>query len=181
MKWLLKELQARQAEKFFGKGVNGMAAEGIDDDVEVGEGTRVYGRVNLYGCKIGKNCNIGSFVEIRKNVVIGNNCKIQAFAFIPEGVTIEDNVFIGPHACFTNDKYPRACKRDGSLMGPEDWKLEKTLVKKGASIGANATILCGITIGENSMVAAGSVVTKSVPPNTLVRGNPAKIVGNIKE
>lgn len=158
-----------------------MAAEGVSQDVEVGDGTRIYGRVNLYGCKIGKNCIIGSFVEIRKTVAIGNNCKIQAFAFIPEGVTIEDNVFIGPHACFTNDKYPRACNRDGSLQNESDWKLEKTVVKKGASIGANATILPGITIGENSMVAAGSVVTADVPPNTLVKGSPAKAVGKIKE
>ncbi len=124
-----------------------MAAEGIAEDVEIGEGTRVYGRVNLYGCKIGKNCTIGNFVEIRKTAVIGNNCKIQAFAFIPEGVTIEDNVFIGPHACFTNDKWPRACNEDGSLKGPDDWKVEKTIVKKGASIGANATIFVFIAIG----------------------------------
>ena len=158
-----------------------MTAEGIAEDVEIGEGTRIYGRVNLYGCRIGKNCTIGSFVEIRKTVSIGNNCKIQAFAFIPEGVTIEDNVFIGPHACFTNDKYPRACNKDGSLKGPDDWKVEKTIVKKGASIGANATILCGITIGENSMVAAGTVVTKDVPPNTVVRGNPAVAVGKTRE
>jgi acetyltransferase-like isoleucine patch superfamily enzyme len=150
-------------------------AEGIKDDVEIGEGTKVYGRVNLYGCKIGKNCVIGSFVEIRKDVVIGDNCKIQAFAFIPEGVTIEDNVFIGPHVCFTNDKYPRACNEDGSLKGPNDWKVVETLVRKGASIGANATILCGSTIGKNSMVAAGAVVTGEVPPNAIVKGNPAKI------
>lgn len=125
-------------------------AEDIKDDVEIGKGTKVYGKVNLYGCKIGKNCIIGSFVEIRKGVVIGDNCKIQAFAFIPEGVTVENNVFIGPHACFTNDKYPRACNSDGSLQDSNDWKLEKTLVKKGASIGANATILSNITIGETA-------------------------------
>ncbi len=155
--------------------------EGIKDDVEIGEGTKIYGNVNLYGCSIGKNCIIGSFVEIRKGVVIGDNCKIQAFAFIPEGITIENNVFIGPHACFTNDKYPRACNSDESLKSEDDWKLEKIIVKKGASIGANTTILPGITIGENSMVAASSVVTKDVPPNTMVRGNPAKIIKKIKE
>ena len=158
-----------------------MTAEGVKDDVVLGEGTRVYGRVNLYGCKIGKNCIIGSFVEIRKTVTIGDNCKIQAFAFLPEGVTIEDNVFIGPHTCFTNDKHPRACNKDGSPKTEADWTLEKTLVKKGASIGANATILSGLTIGENGMVAAGSVVTKDVPANTLVMGSPAKVVGKADE
>jgi len=156
-------------------------AEGVGEDVELGEGTKVYGTVNLYGCKIGKECIVGSFVEIRKGVVIGNRCKIQAFAFIPEGITIEDNVFIGPHACFTNDRYPRACNPDGSLQDASDWKLEETVVKKGASIGAGAVIMCGLTIGENSMVAAGAVVTKDVPAGKLVAGNPAKVIGEAKE
>lgn len=135
-------------------------------DAEIGKGTIVR-HFNLYGCKIGKNCKIASFVEIQKDVVIGDNCKIEAFAYIPTGVAIEDEVFIGPHACFTNDKKPKA-------VG--EWEVVPTLVKKGASIGANAIILCGVTIGENAMVGAGSVVTKDVPPNTVVAGNPAKPV-----
>jgi acetyltransferase-like isoleucine patch superfamily enzyme len=136
-------------------------------DAEIGEGTIVRHYVNLYGCKIGKNCKIASFVEIQKGVVIGDSCKIEAFAYIPTGVTIEDGVFIGPHACFTNDKKPKASG---------DWQVVPTLVKKGASIGANAVILSGVTIGENALVGAGSVVTKNVPPNTVVVGNPARPV-----
>lgn len=136
-------------------------------DAEIGEGTIVRHYVNLYGCKIGKNCKIASFVEIQKDVVIGDNCKIEAFAYIPTGATIEDDVFVGPHACFTNDKKPKA---------KGEWEVIPTLVKKGASIGANAVILSGVTIGENAMVGAGSVVTKDVLPNTVVVGNPAKVI-----
>jgi len=136
-------------------------------DAEIGEGTIVRHFVNLYGCKIGKNCRIASFVEIQKDVIIGDNCKIEAFAYIPTGVTIEDDVFIGPHACFTNDKRPKA---------KGEWEVIPTLVKKGASIGANSVIISGVTIGENSMVGAGSVVTKDVLPNTVVLGNPAKVI-----
>jgi len=132
---------------------------------KIGKNTKIWHFTNLYGCEIGDNCMIGSFVEIGK-AKIGNNCRIEAHAFIPEGVTIEDNVFIGPHVCFTNDKYPKATG---------EWQLKKTLVKEGASIGANATILCGITIGKNSLIGAGSVVTKDVPDNTVVVGNPAKV------
>ena len=132
---------------------------------KIGKNTKIWHFVNLYDCEIGDNCVIGSFVEIGK-AKIGNNCKIEAHAFIPEGVTIEDNVFIGPHVCFINDKYPKA-KRE--------WKLKNTLVKKGASIGANATIICGITIGKNSLIGAGSVVTKDVPDDAMVFGNPATI------
>jgi acetyltransferase-like isoleucine patch superfamily enzyme len=135
-------------------------------DAEIGEGTIVRHYVNLYGCKIGKNCKIASFVEIQKGVVIGDSCKIEAFAYIPTGVTIEDEVFIGPHACFTNDKRPKA-------VG--EWEVVPTMVKKGVSIGANAVILCGITIGESAMVGAGAVVTKDVPANAKVMGNPARI------
>ena len=140
----------------------------IEYDVERGRNVHIYSAhlVNLYGCKIGDGCNIGSFVEIGRGVIIGNNCKIQAFAFIPPGVIIEDEVFIGPHVCFTNDKNPRA-------IG--EWKLDKTLVKRGVSIGANCTILPGITIGENAVIGAGSVVTKDVPAGALVYGNPATI------
>ena len=139
----------------------------VREDVEIGKGTKIYDQtlINLYGCKIGKNCVIANFVEIGKDVVIGNNCKIEAFSFIPTGVIIEDNVFIGPHVCFTNDKKPR--------IGGK-WKVIKTTVKKGASIGANATIICGVEIGEGAMVGAGSVVTKDVVPGTTVAGNPAR-------
>ena len=152
----------------------------IKEDVKIGKGTKIFHPelVNLYGCEIGKNCKIGAFVEIRKDVKIGNNVKIQAFAFIPEGVIVEDNVLIGPHVCFINDRYPRAVNPDGSLKQPEDWKIVKTLVKKGASIGANATILCGVTIGKNAMVGAAAVVTKKVQDNVVVVGNPARTIKN---
>ena len=138
-------------------------------DVDVGEDTIVREFVNLYGCTIGKGCKIAAYVEIQRGVKIGDRCKIEAFAFIPTGVTIEDEVFIGPHACFTNDKVPKA-------VG--DWEVTPTLVKKGASIGANATIICGVTIGENALVAAGAVVTKDVPANAIVGGVPAKKIGS---
>lgn len=137
--------------------------------------------VNLYGCEIGNECNIGTFVEIQKGVKIGNKVKIQPFAFIPEGVTIEDEVFIGPHVCFTNDLFPRSTNSDGSRQTANDWKIVETFVKKHASIGANATILCGITIGEGAMIGAGSVVLQDVPPWTIVAGNPAKFIRKIKK
>jgi acetyltransferase-like isoleucine patch superfamily enzyme len=140
-------------------------------DCKIGRDTRVYDQVNLYKCDIGKNCKIDSFVYIEGDVKIGNNVKIRAHTFIPSGVTIEDDVFIGPGVIFTNDKYPK-------VTG--DWKLLKTIVKRGASIGAGVTILPGITIGENSSVGAGSVVTKNVPPNVIVTGNPARILKNNK-
>ena len=142
---------------------------------------RIYGYVNLYGCSIGDNTIIGSFVEIRKGVAVGRDCKIQAFAFIPEGVTLEDEVFVGPHACFVNDRIPRATTAEGSQKTEKDWKAEKTLVKRRASIGANATIMCGVTIGENSIVGAGSVVTRDVPANTVVAGVPAKAIRQVSE
>lgn len=133
---------------------------------------------NLYGCKIGNNCKIGAFTEIQSGVVIGNNCKIQSFVFIPNGVIIEDGVFVGPKVTFTNDKNPRAVGDDGELLKNHEWTLTPTLIKKGASIGANSTILCGVTIGEGAMVGAGSVVTKNVAAGTTVFGNPAKVRGN---
>jgi len=144
----------------------------IVQDCEIGEGTIVRDYVNLFGCTIGRNCKIGAFAEIGRDAVIGDNCKIEAYAFIPTGVKIEDDVFVGPHACFTNDRIPRA-------VG--EWKVTPTLVKKGASIGANATVICGVTIGENAIVGAGSVVTKNVPANTVVVGSPAKILRKISE
>lgn len=131
-------------------------------------------QVNIYGCHIGANCRIGSFVEIKPDVTIGDNVKIEPFVFIPEGITIEDNVFIGPHVCFINDRYPKATTASGTLKGKEDWTVERTVVKRGASIGANATILCGITIGENALIGAGSVVVSDVAAGVTVVGNPAK-------
>ncbi len=153
----------------------------VADDVHLGKNVVIYhpDLVNLYGCEIGDGCKIGAFVEIRKDVKIGCNVKIQAFAFIPEGIVVEDGVFIGPHVVFTNDKYPRALNDDNKLMREEDWKRMTTLVKRGASIGANATILCGITIGEYAMVAAGSVVTEDIPPHKLVSGVPARIQADV--
>ncbi|OGY30080.1 MAG: acetyltransferase [Candidatus Woykebacteria bacterium RIFCSPHIGHO2_12_FULL_43_10] len=148
----------------------------ISGDVKLGKNVIIFHPelVNLYGCEIGDNCKIGTFVEIRKDVKIGRNCKIQAGAFIPEKVTIEDNVFIGPHVVFTNDKYPKAVDEEGNLLKPGGWVETPTLVKRGANIGANVTIICGVTIGEGSLVGAGSVVTKDVPPNVIVYGNPAR-------
>jgi UDP-2-acetamido-3-amino-2,3-dideoxy-glucuronate N-acetyltransferase len=155
----------------------------IAADVRMGREVVVYHPhlVNLYGCEIGDGCKIGAFVEIRRTAKIGRNVKIQAFAFIPEGITLEDGVFVGPHVCFTNDKHPRAVNADGSLMSGSDWEIVPTLVKEGASIGANATILCGITIGEHALVGAGSVVTRDVPPFALVVGAPARIVGKVRD
>jgi acetyltransferase-like isoleucine patch superfamily enzyme len=149
-----------------------LAKHYIIENAEIGENTIIRDYVNIFGCKIGKNCKIAAFVEIQKGVKIGDNCAIEAFTFIPTGVTIEDEVFVGPHVCFTNDMYPKA-------MNP-GWKIVPTTVKKGASIGAGSVIRCGITIGEGALVGAGSVVTKDVPPNTLVVGNPAKPVRKVK-
>ena len=140
-------------------------------DCDIGEGTIVRDFVNLYGCKIGKDCKIAAYAEVQRGVVVGDRCKIEAFAFIPSGVTIEDEVFVGPHAVFTNDLHPRA-------VG--DWEVTPTLVRKGASIGAGAVIVCGVTIGEGAMIGAGAVVTKDVPPNSLVVGNPARVIKKIK-
>lgn len=148
-----------------------LAKYSIIENADIGNDTIIRDYCNIFGCKIGKNCKIAAFVEIQKGVTIGDRCAIEAFVFIPTGVTIEDEVFIGPHVCFTNDKKPRA-------VNP-GWKTTPTVVKKGASIGAGSVILCGITIGEKAMIAAGSVVTKDVPPKTLVARNPAKPVKKI--
>jgi UDP-2-acetamido-3-amino-2,3-dideoxy-glucuronate N-acetyltransferase len=154
----------------------------IKDDVVIGEGARIFqpDLVNLYGCEIGAETKVGAFVEIRKGVKIGARCKIQAFAFIPEGVTVEDEVFIGPHACFTNDLFPRAVGPGGSVQNAEDWTMLETRVGCGSSVGANATILCGITIGPYALIGAGSVVLSDVPPYAVVVGNPARVIGDVR-
>jgi len=152
----------------------------ISEDVKLGKDVKLSKFINLYGCSIGDNTKIGAFVEIQKNAVIGENCKISSHTFICEGVTIEDNVFIGHNVAFINDTYPRATAQDGKLQTEADWKVEATLVKKGASIGSGSTILANITIGENALVGAGSVVTKNVPANTIVAGNPARVKRKIE-
>lgn len=143
-------------------------------NVKVGKGVRIFNFVNAYGCSIDDNSKIGAFVEIQKGASIGKNCKISSHTFICEGVHIEDNCFVGHGVMFTNDLLPRATNPDGSAQTEADWKLIETFVKKGASIGSNATILCGITIGENAMIGAGAVVTKNVEANSVVAGNPAR-------
>lgn len=154
----------------------------IADDVIIEPGAVIYQPelVNLYGCKIGAGSKVGAFVEIRSGVVVGRNVKIQAFAFIPQGVTIEDGAFIGPHVCFTNDLYPSSVNPDGTLKQQTDWRILPTLVKEGASLGANATILCGLTIGRWAMVGAGAVVTRDVPDFAIVTGVPARVIGNTR-
>ena len=151
----------------------------IASDVKLGKDVKIYDFVNLYGCEIDDNTKIGTFVEIQKNAKIGKNCKISSHTFICEGVFIEDGVFVGHNVTFINDLFPRALNRDGSMQSDDDWTCIKTLVKRGASIGSSATILCGITVGENAIIGAGSVVTKDVPPNTIVAGNPAKVLRKI--
>lgn len=148
----------------------------IAPDVKLGENVKLSKFINLYGCEIGDNTKIGAFVEIQKNARVGRNCKISSHTFICEGVTIEDNVFIGHGVMFINDLYPCATMPDGSLQTERDWKVETTVIKLGASIGSNATILARVTIGENAMVGAGAVVTRDVPANTTVAGNPAKAI-----
>ena len=152
----------------------------ISDDVKLGENVKLSKFINLYGCTIGDNTKIGAFVEIQKNAVVGRNCKIQSHTFICEGVAIEDNVMVGHGVTFINDPYPRATAPDGSLQTEADWVVVPTLVKKGASIGSGSTILCNVTIGENAIVGAGSVVTRDVPANAIVAGNPARFVRNIE-
>jgi len=154
--------------------------ECIAPDVKLGQDVRLSKFINLYGCEVGDQTKIGAFVEIQKNAMVGKRCKISSHTFICEGVTIEDNVFIGHGVMFINDSYPRATAADGKLQTEADWKVERTVVKKGASIGSGATILSNISIGENAIVGAGSVVTKDVPPNCIVAGNPAKLLRHIE-
>jgi acetyltransferase-like isoleucine patch superfamily enzyme len=148
----------------------------ITPDVKLGRDVKLSKFINLYGCEIGDNTKIGAFVEIQKNAKVGKRCKISSHTFICEGVTIEDNVFIGHSVTFINDSYPRATTTEGKLQTQDDWEVETTQVKKGASIGSGSTILANVVIGENAIVGAGSVVTKNVPANAIVAGNPAKVL-----
>jgi acetyltransferase-like isoleucine patch superfamily enzyme len=152
----------------------------ISDDVKLGKDVRLSKFVNLYGCEIGDETKIGAFVEIQKNASVGKRCKVSSHTFICEGVMIEDHVFIGHGVMFINDSYPRATTPDGGMQTEADWKVERTVIKKGASIGSSATILSNTTVGENAIVGAGSVVTKDVPPNSIVAGNPARILRYIQ-
>ena len=151
----------------------------IANDVKLGANVKLAKFINLYGCTIGDNTKIGTFVEVQKNAHIGRNCKIQSHTFICEGVTIADDVFIGHGVTFVNDKYPRSTNGTGSLQSEEDWKVSPTIVEQGASVGSGATILCNVTIGERAIVGSGSVVTRDVPPYTIVAGNPARIIRRI--
>jgi len=149
------------------------------NNVEVGENVKIFDFVNLYGCRIDDGSKIGTFVEVQKGATIGKNCKISSHSFICEGVHISDNCFIGHGVMFINDRVPRATNLDGTVQTEEDWHMEETFIEKGVSIGSNATILCGIRIGENSVIGAGSVVTKDVAPNSIVVGNPAKLLRKV--
>jgi UDP-2-acetamido-3-amino-2,3-dideoxy-glucuronate N-acetyltransferase len=148
----------------------------IAPDVKMGKGVRIFGFTNLYGCEIGDDVKIGTFVEIQKGARIGNRCKISSHTFICEGVTLEDEVFVGHNVTFINDLFPRATNTEGQLQSEKDWTCVPTLIKQGASIGSSATLLCGITVGEGAVVGAGSVVTKDVAPYTVVAGNPARVL-----
>lgn len=152
----------------------------IAPDVKLGKDVQIYAFVNLYGCEIGDGTKIGAFVEIQRGAVVGKRCKISSHTFICEGVTIEDECFIGHHVVFINDKLPAAVNADGSLQTTADWKCVPTRVRKRASIGSGAVILCGVTIGEGAIVGAGAVVTKDVPPHTVVAGNPARVLRQLQ-
>jgi acetyltransferase-like isoleucine patch superfamily enzyme len=153
----------------------------IADDVKLGHDVKLSKFINLYGCEVGDETKIGAFVEIQKNASVGKRCKISSHTFICEGVTVEDNVFIGHGVTFINDSYPRATTAGGGLQTEADWKVERTFIRKGASIGSGSTILSKVTVGENAIVGAGSVVTKDVAPNAIVAGNPAKLLRYIEQ
>jgi acetyltransferase-like isoleucine patch superfamily enzyme len=157
-----------------------MSLQKIAPSVKLGKDVKIFDFVNLYGCEIGDGTKIGTFVEIQKNARVGKNCKISTHTFICEGVVIEDDVFVGHGVMFINDKYPRSTREDGSLQTEADWKVVPTLIKRGASIGTNTTVLCGVTVGEQAVVGAGSVVTKDVPAKTVVAGVPARILRKIE-
>jgi len=152
----------------------------IAPDVKLGEDVRIYSFVNLYGCEIGDRTKVGTFVEIQKGAKIGRDCKISSHTFICEGVTIEDEVFVGHNVTFINDRHPRAVTADGQMQTEADWECVPTRVRRGASIGSSVTILCGVTIGENALVGAGSVVTRDVPANAVVAGNPARLFRTVQ-
>lgn len=152
----------------------------ISEDVKLGKDVKLSKFINLYGCEVGDETKIGAFVEIQKNATIGKRCKISSHTFVCEGVAIEDNVFIGHSVTFINDSYPRATAADGRLQTESDWKVERTVIKRGASVGSGSTILSNVTVGENAIVGAGSVVTKDVPPNSIVAGNPARLLRYIE-
>jgi acetyltransferase-like isoleucine patch superfamily enzyme len=153
----------------------------IAPDVRLGKNVRIFDFTNLYGCEIGDDVKIGAFVEIQKGVKIGNRCKVSSHTFICEGVTLEEGVFVGHHVVFTNDLYPRATNENGELQTESDWKCIPTLIKRGASIGSGAVLLCGITVGENALIGAGSVVIRDVPPDTIVVGNPARVIKSLNK
>ncbi|MEQ1764353.1 MAG: acyltransferase [Pyrinomonadaceae bacterium] len=151
------------------------------NEVRLGSGVKIFSFVNAYGCEIGDGSKIGAFVEIQKGVKIGRNCKVSSHTFVCEGVTIEDNVFVGHGVMFTNDKFPRATRPDGSMQTDDDWTVIPTLVERGASIGSGAVIVAGVTIGANAMIGAGAVVTKDVPADTIVAGVPSRVIRRVGE
>ena len=153
----------------------------VTPDVKLGKDVKIFAYANLYGCTVGDGTKVGTFVEIQKNALIGKNCKISSHTFICEGVTVEDDVFIGHNVTFINDMYPRSTVEGGALQTEADWKVVPTFIRKGASVGSSATILAGVTVGEGAIVGAGSVVTKDVPPWTIVAGNPAKVLRKIEK
>jgi UDP-2-acetamido-3-amino-2,3-dideoxy-glucuronate N-acetyltransferase len=158
-----------------------MELQSITPDVKLGKNVKIFNFVNLYGCEVDDNTKIGCLVEIQKNAKIGKNCKISSHTFICEGVTIEDEVFVGHNVTFINDKYPKATNGNGGLQTEADWAVQPILVKRGASIGSGATILCNVKIGENAIIGANSLITKDVPANSIVAGNPARVMRSIKE